>query len=85
VYSTEAIQSAVIETLNNRDTECPDVFLMLYWGHRSPWWLLHADTLFEPGLHLEAASPGSRPTLYARDGVTVGLDQAQRGQLKMWY
>lgn len=77
VYSTEAIQSAVIETLSALDAECPEVFLMLYWGYRSPWWLLHADTLFEPGIMMEAASPSPRPSLYARDGVGIGLDQAQ--------
>jgi len=40
IYSTEAIQNAVIEFLHAMDAECPDVFLILYWGHRSPWWLL---------------------------------------------
>ena len=53
VYSTEAIQNAIIELLGALDAECPDVFLMLYWGYRSPWWLLHADTLFEPGLAID--------------------------------
>lgn len=76
VYSTEAIQSAVIETLRDLDRECPDVFLMLYWGHRSPWWLFHGDTLFEPGFQIEAAHPTSSPTLFTRDSVIVGLDQA---------
>ena len=37
--------NALIEFLHALDAECPDVFLMLYWGYRSPWWLLHADTL----------------------------------------
>jgi len=77
IYSTEAIHDAVISFLRELDEECPDVFLMLYWGYRSPWWLLHADTLFEPGLAMEAASPSATPTLYVRDGVTLGLDQAQ--------
>ena len=52
------------------------VFLMLYWGYRSPWWLVDADTLFEPGVFLEGAHPGGTPTPYARDSVTQGLDQA---------
>jgi len=78
IYSTEAIQSAVIGTLRDLDSECPEVFLMLYWGHRSPWWLLHADTLFEPGLGIEAASPCQFPAPFVRGSVTVGLDQAQR-------
>jgi len=77
IYSTEAIQSAVIEFLHELDEECPDVFLMLYWGHRSPWWLLHADTLFDSGVGIEAASPSDFPAPYARDSVTQKLDQAQ--------
>jgi len=77
IYSTEAIHEGVIEMLRAIDEACPDTFLMLYWGYRSPWWLLHADTLFEPGLAIEAASPAASPTLHARDGVTQGLDQAQ--------
>jgi len=80
VYSTEAIGNAVIGTLRDLDAENHDVFLMLYWGYRSPcWWLLHADTLFESGLAMEASSPGPAPMLHARDSVTVGLDQGQ------WY
>lgn len=75
-HATEAIQNAVISTLGKLDEICPEVFIMLYWGHRSPWWLLHADTLFEPGLQIEAAHPGGSPTLFARDSVVAGLDQA---------
>jgi hypothetical protein len=76
IYSTEAIQSAEISMLQAFDSECPDIFLILYWGHRSPWWLLYGEVLFESGLFLEASTPASFPTLYARDGVTVALDQA---------
>lgn len=76
IYSTEAIMNSFIDFLHALQDECPDVFLMLYWGFRSPWWLLHADTLFESkGLHMEAASPGHKPALYVRDAVTIGLDQ----------
>ncbi|MHB0998472.1 MAG: alpha-amylase family protein [Armatimonadota bacterium] len=77
IYSTEAIFDGVIEALKSFDEECPDVFLMLYWGYHSPWWLQYADTLFEPGTYMEASHPTINPTLYSRDSVTVGLDQAQ--------
>jgi hypothetical protein len=77
VYSTEPITDAVIEFLRALDRENPDVFLMLYWGYRSPWWLLDADTLFDSGLDIEAASPSTLPAPYARDSVTHKLDQAQ--------
>jgi hypothetical protein len=79
IYSMEPVGNSVIETLRDLDRENPDVFLMLYWGYRSPWWLLHGDTLFESGLAMEAASPGHHPTLYARASVTVSLDQG------LWY
>lgn len=77
IYSTEAIQNAVIEFLHALDAECPDVFLVLYWGHRSPWWLVHADTLFDSGIGIEAASPSDQPAPFARDSITQKLDQAQ--------
>jgi hypothetical protein len=76
VYSTEAIHNAVMEMLRAVDKENPSVLLMLYWGYRSPWWLLDADTIFEPGVFIEGAHPGGTPTLFARDSVTQGLDQA---------
>lgn len=77
LYSTEAICNATIELLRELDAENPHVMLMLYWGFRSPWWLLHGDTLFEPGLCIEGSHPGDQPMLYVRDSVTQGLDQAQ--------
>jgi len=77
VYSIEAIYNAFIEFLRELDEECQDVFLMLYWGFRSPWWFLFAETLSEPGLQIEASNPGAFPTIYARDSITTGLDQAQ--------
>lgn len=79
VYSTEAIYNSVIELLHDLDKVNPDVFLILYWGHRSPWWLLHGDTLFDSGIGIEAATPAPQPAPFARDAVTQKLDQAQ------WY
>jgi hypothetical protein len=78
LYSTEAIENGLIDFFQSLYTECPDVFLMLYWGYKSPWWLLHADTLFDSGLDMEAASPSNQPALYLRDSVTQKLDQGQR-------
>ncbi len=75
VYSTEPIMDAVIEFLRALDAQSPDVFLMGYWGYRSPWWLLYLDTFFETGIPMEAASPGDRAAPYARSGVTRKLDQ----------
>lgn len=77
LYSTEAIENSVIEFLHDLDRERPEVFLILYWGYRSPWWLLHGDTLFDSGINIEAATPSSQSAAYVRDSVTQKLDQAQ--------
>jgi len=77
-YSIEANQNAQIELLTALDKECPDLFIMLYWGHRSPWWLLYGDTLFDVGMRLEMASLDVRPTLYARSSNVRRLDQTRR-------
>lgn len=75
LYSTEPIMNAVIEFLQALDEASPEVFLMGYWGYRSPWWLPHLDTFFETGVPMEAASPGDKAAIHARDGVTRKLDQ----------
>jgi len=75
VYANEATHDAVIECYRALDAACPELFIMLYWGYRSPWWLLYGDTMFETGVEMEAASPGHLPALYVRDGVTRKLDQ----------
>jgi hypothetical protein len=78
VYGNEATHEAVLECYQALDAACPDVFIMLYWGYRSPWWLLHADTIFETGVEMEAASPGHLPAPFVRDGVTRKLDQGHQ-------
>jgi len=76
IYATEAIDSAFINLLHDIDAASPECFFELYGGYHSPWWLLHADTIYESGIAMEAATPGPWPTLWARDGVTRVLDQA---------
>ncbi len=65
VYSTEPIENAVSEFFHELDAECRDVFLMGYWGYRSPWRLLHADALFDSGMGIEASSPSDQPNVSA--------------------
>ncbi len=77
LYSTEPIENAVIEFLHALDKECPDVFLMLYWGYGSPWWLLHGDTLSESGIDAEAANPSELAAPSARSTAIHQVDQAQ--------
>ena len=82
-YSTEAIENALIEFYLALDRECPDVFIMLYWYYRSPWWLQYGDTVFDVGMHMEGASFSPSPALRARDSVTCRLDGG-RWMLKDW-
>ena len=78
LYSTEAIYDSVIDFLEDLRRANPDVFIMLYWGYSSPWWLQWGDTCFQSGIPIEGASPAQFPAPYARDAVTQKLDQAQR-------
>ncbi len=75
VYSTEAIDNAAISFYRALETE--DVFIMLYWAYRSPWWLLYGDTVFDSGTRIEGASFTAFPAPRARDSTTRRLDQAR--------
>jgi len=74
-YSVEPIMDALIETIIDVRAACDDVMVMWYWGVRSPWWLLYGDTLYEHGIHMEAATPADAPSIKMRQSVTVSLDQ----------
>jgi hypothetical protein len=76
-YSTEPICNSIIRLYRDLDRLCPDVMIMLYWRYQSPWWLEHADTLFDSGTKIEAASFAPWPTFRARDSVTRRLDEAR--------
>ena len=76
-YSTEPICNHIIQLYRDLDRLCPDVMIMLYWRYQSPWWLEHADTLFDIGTKIEAASFAPWPTFRARDSVTRRLDEAR--------
>ena len=76
-YSTEPICNHIIQLYRDMDRLCPDVMIMLYWRYQSPWWLEHADTLFDIGTKIEAASFAPWPTFRARDSVTRRLDEAR--------
>ncbi|HLK13909.1 MAG TPA: hypothetical protein VKT78_03815, partial [Fimbriimonadaceae bacterium] len=78
LYSTEAIYDSIIDFFRTLRSANPYLFIELYWGYHSPWWLLYGDTCFDTGGSIEAASPAQFPAPYARDSVTQRLDQAQR-------
>jgi hypothetical protein len=76
-YSTEPIVDGIIQFYRDLDKVCPEIVIMLYWRYESPWWLLDADTLFDSGTKIEAASFAPCPTFRARDSVTRRLDDAR--------
>ncbi|MBS0664736.1 MAG: hypothetical protein JSR48_15825 [Verrucomicrobia bacterium] len=74
-YATEAMHEWLIDLARRARAVAPDVFIMWYWGLRSPFWALHGDAIFESGLHMEGSGTSSTPTLYYRDSVTLAQDQ----------
>ncbi len=74
-YSTEANFDALIEIAKATREANPDLYIMWYWGIRSPFFLYYGDSIFEKRITLEAASTGDYPALFFRDGVTLALDQ----------
>ena len=74
-YSTERMFGRLIDLADAARAEAPDVFVMWYWGLRSPFWALHGDSIFESGLHMEGSGASAFPTLHYRDSVTLAQDQ----------
>lgn len=74
-YSTEASFDAVMEIARQTHAASPDLYIMWYWGIRSPFFALHGDSIFESRIRMEARSPADYPALYFRDSVTLALDQ----------
>jgi hypothetical protein len=77
-YSVFAAHEAMRELVEELRTIAPELFVIWYWGFRSPWWLQYGDSLFDKGLKLEAASPASMPAPTWRPAVTLNSDQAAR-------
>jgi hypothetical protein len=77
-YSTEANFDALIEVAKATRQASPDLYIMWYWGVRSPFFLLYGDSIFERRITLEAASTGDYPALFFRDAVTLALDQGSQ-------
>lgn len=74
-YGVETTMDAFIDTLDAAQQECADLLVMLYWRFMSPWWLLHADTIYQRGLLMEGSTPSPFPSRITRQSVTVSLDQ----------
>ena len=77
-YSTESMHEWLIDLARRARAITPNVFIMWYWGLRSPFWALHGDAIFESGLFMEGSGTSSVPTLHYRDSVTLAQDQNAR-------
>jgi hypothetical protein len=74
-YSAELMYGRLIDIATAARAIAPDVFVMWYWGLRSPFWALHGDSIFESGLHMEGSGTSVFPALHYRDSVTLAQDQ----------
>jgi hypothetical protein len=74
-YSTEPMADALIDIAESARAAAPDIFIIWYWGLRSPFWAMHGDMIFESGLMMEGSATSSHPTIHYRDSVTIALDQ----------
>jgi hypothetical protein len=74
-YSVEPMFANLIDIANSARVIAPDVFILWYWGLRSPFWALYGDLIFESGLQMEGSGTSAFPTLYYRDSVTLAQDQ----------
>lgn len=75
-YSVEAMYERLLDIAATARAADPDVYVMWYWGIRSPFFALHGDSIFESGLFMEGSGTSWYPTLYYRDSVTLNLDQS---------
>lgn len=75
-YSVEAMYDRLLDIAASAREADPDVYIMWYWGVRSPLFALYGDSVFESGLYMEGSATSWFPTLYYRDSVTLNLDQS---------
>ena len=74
-YSVEAMYNHLLELSAAARQADPNVYVMWYWGVRSPFFALHGGSVFESGLFMEGSGTSWFPALYYRDSVTLNLDQ----------
>lgn len=74
-YSVEAMYNRLLDIADSAREVDPEIYVMWYWGVRSPFFALHGDSIFESGLFMEGSGTSWFPSLYYRDSVTLNLDQ----------
>jgi hypothetical protein len=76
IYSVEPIMNALIEVVARCRAVDPRLWVIWYWGFRSPYWLRFGDLVFDKGIKLEAASPASQPAWSVRQSISLNVDQS---------
>ncbi|HET6507991.1 MAG TPA: hypothetical protein VFG42_14465 [Baekduia sp.] len=76
IYSVEPMMKALIDVARRARDANPDLWVIWYWGFRSPFWLRFGDLTFDKGIKLEAASPASAPAWSARQSISLNVDQS---------
>ncbi|MDO8588067.1 MAG: hypothetical protein Q7T82_13660 [Armatimonadota bacterium] len=84
-YASEACLTSFLDMLDSVRKRFPDVKYIIFNGfHRSPWWLMHVDTIYT-----NDPAPGDKPTLRLRDSINRRTDQCVRSHrfehLLPWY
>jgi len=84
-YATEASLASFLEMLDSVRREHPEVKYIIFNGfHRSPWWLMHVDTIYcgDP-------APSDVPSLKLRDSINLktdnGVHEHRVGHFLPWY
>jgi hypothetical protein len=84
-YATEASLTGFLDMLDAVRKEHPQTKYIIFNGfHRSPWWLMHVDTIYSSD-----PAPSDTPSLHLRDSVNLRTDitvQSHRfDHLLPWY
>ena len=74
-YSVEAGIDGTIEAAKAANRACPELFIIWYWGHFSPFYLLHGDTVFDKGLSGETTEVARFPCPIYRSSSNLCVDQ----------
>lgn len=74
-YSVEAGIDGTIEAAKVANRACPELFIIWYWGHFSPFYLLHGDTVFDKGLSGETTEVARFPCPIYRSSSNLCIDQ----------
>lgn len=69
-YAEEATLTSFLDMIDSVRQQFPETKYIIFNGfHRSPWWLMHIDTIYS-----NDPAPGDKPTLHLRDSINRNTD-----------